>query len=608
MAQPQQRPQLDPAQAAKLFFNPGGPLDPPPPDQQNPPNPQQQNVQPPAATSAPQQTPQQDPQQAPQTPSFSQPSSGPMSRADFFQQNPHASDAFMPARPAGDFDNSNHPKLRGALASAFAGLAELGGQMNYHPGQGMQFVNRWADQNQAQRTYDANVGRYKAEAENQAYGNYQNEAEKSAQTAETQTRTNLMGQNIPLQEQAQKLHDSLLQRWQSAADESPEAFQQYAGTQLAAAPAPIRRMVAPLLGDITKLPQHPPMFKAGQGGAVEPMVYKNRTYGLTPTPGEPPEVTSSRDQFIRSQQTSEAGKVDPIIQEQLGAPPVGNPEAMKEYGKKAEAIKTRMSAAPKLIVQNAQNGPLGGNMQIPQGATGEAALANVDHATAAGVRMIGDGKADFSTFTSRMPAAAKMNLAALVHAYNPDFDQNTFTVRKGVESSFASGDYSKNVTALNTAIAHMKIFSDLADALHNGDAQLINKVGNSLAAQTGGAAPTNFAMARDAFSGEVGKAFAGANVAEGDRKQVAEAINSAESPEQLKGAAQTAAQLLNGKLESLKKTYESGLDNKPAFGGGGSQQEQLPPQAAASLKEGHETTFGNGQVWTLRNGKAERIK
>lgn len=598
---PQQNPPLDPLAAAKLFFNPGGPLDPPPPDQ----NPQQQNMQPPAATSAPQ------PQQsaAPQNPSFSQPSSGPMSRDQFFQQNPHAADAYMPARPVGDFDNSNHPKLRGALAAAFAGLAELGGQMNYHPGQGMQFVNRWADQNQAQRTYDANRGRYQAEAGNQAYGNYLGEAEKSAQTRLTGAQADITGQNLPAQEQAQKLHDSLVQRWQSAVDESPEAFQQYAGTQLAAAPTQIRRMVSPLLGDITKLPQHPPMFKAGSGGAVEPMVYRNKTYGLTPTPGEPPEVTSSRDQYIRSQQTSEAGKVDPIIQEQLGPPPVGNAEAMKEYGKKAEQIKTRMSAAPKLIVQNAQNGPLGGNVQIPQGVTGEAALANVDHATAAGVRMIGDGKADFSTFTSRMPPAAKMNLAALVHAYNPDFDQNTFTVRKGVESSFASGDYSKNVTALNTALEHMKIFSDLADALHNGDAQLINKVGNSLAAQTGGSAPTNFAMARDAFSGEVGKAFAGANVAEGDRKQVAEAINSAESPEQLKGAAQTATRLLQGKLKALRDTYEAGQQNKPAFGGeAGGQQEQLPPQAAASLKEGHETTFGNGQVWTLRNGKAERVK
>ncbi len=36
--------------------------------------------------------------------------------------------------------------------------------------------------------------------------------------------------------------------------------------------------------------------------------------------------------------------------------------------------------------------------------------------------------------------------------------------------------------------------------------------------------------------------------------------------------------------------------------------ETLPPQAASSLKEGAITTFGNGQKWTLRNGKPVRVQ
>lgn len=35
---------------------------------------------------------------------------------------------------------------------------------------------------------------------------------------------------------------------------------------------------------------------------------------------------------------------------------------------------------------------------------------------------------------------------------------------------------------------------------------------------------------------------------------------------------------------------------------------QLPPAARAQLKEGEVTTFNNGQVWTLENGKAKRVK
>jgi len=38
------------------------------------------------------------------------------------------------------------------------------------------------------------------------------------------------------------------------------------------------------------------------------------------------------------------------------------------------------------------------------------------------------------------------------------------------------------------------------------------------------------------------------------------------------------------------------------------QQEGLPQQAAAQLKEGATTTFGNGQTWTLQNGQPVRVK
>lgn len=38
------------------------------------------------------------------------------------------------------------------------------------------------------------------------------------------------------------------------------------------------------------------------------------------------------------------------------------------------------------------------------------------------------------------------------------------------------------------------------------------------------------------------------------------------------------------------------------------QQIQLPPQAKAQLKEGIQTTFQNGQVWTMKDGKAERVR
>lgn len=34
----------------------------------------------------------------------------------------------------------------------------------------------------------------------------------------------------------------------------------------------------------------------------------------------------------------------------------------------------------------------------------------------------------------------------------------------------------------------------------------------------------------------------------------------------------------------------------------------LPPAKAAELKEGENTTFGNGQVWTIKGGKPVKVK
>lgn len=56
-----------------------------------------------------------------------------------------------------------------------------------------------------------------------------------------------------------------------------------------------------------------------------------------------------------------------------------------------------------------------------------------------------------------------------------------------------------------------------------------------------------------------------------------------------------------------------GGDSAPPRAGGNpaaaaTVSDSLPPQAAASLKEGAETTFGNGQVWTKQNGAPVRVR
>jgi hypothetical protein len=226
----------------------------------------------------------------------------------------------------------------------------------------------------------------------------------------------------------------------------------------------------------------------------------------------------------------------------------------------------------------------GAPISIPAGATGEAALANLDPSTSAAVRMIGDGKADFSTFTQRTTADYRKQLAAAVTAYNPNFDQNTFKVRGAEEKGYTSGSQGQQLTAIGTARNHMQTFKDTADALDNDDFLKANQVGNYLGMQFGSDKATNFNIAKSAFAGEVGKAFAGANVGVSDRQELMDKISAASSPGQLKGYADTADELLAGKQKSLKQSYDAGVQGKPNFGGANGQTQGGGTQPSGSTK------------------------
>jgi len=183
------------------------------------PNPDQ-IVQPPAATPAasdssaapqmaanssapalPSMTPPAAPSNAPAATSTSGTATGPLSRDQFFSQNPSASSAFMPARPVNELDNVGG--VRKGLALAMAGLASFGAGINHREDP---TLGRWISEGLAQRQYDANQPRLKAEAENQAYGQYLQNEGAAANVRHTQQETNNAAQlNPAAQRKAQML-------------------------------------------------------------------------------------------------------------------------------------------------------------------------------------------------------------------------------------------------------------------------------------------------------------------------------------------------------------------------------------------------------------------
>lgn len=216
------------------------------------------------------------------------------------------------------------------------------------------------------------------------------------------------------------------------------------------------------------------------------------------------------------------------------------------------------------LVWKAKNSPT----MIAQGGFGTAGDPMVD--------MVGQGRVDLATALQRVAPGAKANFMRELNGRYPNFNQATYGVGKAEDTAFTSGSQGQQLTAIDTAREHMATFKQTAAALANGDVLAANKIGNYLEMQFGSDRTTNFQIARAAFAGEVGKAFAGANVAEGDRRELLDKINAASSPAQLAGYADTADKLLAGKQIALKRSYQAGKQGRPNFG------EPTPGQSTAS--------------------------
>ena len=124
--------------------------------------------------------------------------------------------------------------------------------------------------------------------------------------------------------------------------------------------------------------------------------------------------------------------------------------------------------------------------------------------------------------------------------------------------AFTSGTEARRVTALNTAIAHLNTMNDLAEGLQNGDARLINSAANAIAKQTGAAAPTNLAAAKQIVGAEIIKAIVANGGTGRERLEAEEKLAAANSPEQFAGVIKTYQELMTGQLDSLRTQYKGG--------------------------------------------------
>lgn len=223
----------------------------------------------------------------------------------------------------------------------------------------------------------------------------------------------------------------------------------------------------------------------------------------------------------------------------------------------------------------AQN-PFGTGLGVPgaQGKTGDEFLATLPPGVAAQIKAVG---------TYRQPAPAGrtsptgIKFMTLVNQAYPSYDASQYGAKTKARNDFTTGKNGNTVRSLNVAVQHLDQLGQLSEAMGNGDVQMVNKIGNYFATQTGKPAPSNFNAAKQIVGDEIVKAIVGAGGGVSDREEAAHNISAASSPQQLAGVIKTYQGLLSGQLSGLKQQYEksTGLNDF---------EDYLAPETKAKLQ------------------------
>lgn len=195
------------------------------------------------------------------------------------------------------------------------------------------------------------------------------------------------------------------------------------------------------------------------------------------------------------------------------------------------------------------------------GLTGEDFLTHLPKQVAAQVRAIGEGR-ESSPAARSLTTPAGRQLMDLVNTAYPGYDAKQYGVMSAAEKEFTSRKKGDTTRALNVAVDHLGTLQQVSDALENRDTRLFNQAGNFIALQTGHPAPTDFAAVKRIVADELTKAVLGSAGALGDRTAVDSALNSANSPAQLKQVIDRYKQLMGGQLNGLEQQYTASTGKK----------------------------------------------
>lgn len=186
------------------------------------------------------------------------------------------------------------------------------------------------------------------------------------------------------------------------------------------------------------------------------------------------------------------------------------------------------------------------------------------------VDFVGSTNGDLQSILSRFGrnSGAAISFVSQLRRKYPNYFQGNYKAEAAAQQAFTSGTYSQKLTAISTAREHSTVLTQLAKELDNGNVRAFNALGNAIDVEFGSDKVTNFNLAKQLYSGEIGQAISAGGGSMGERQEAADNINAANSWTALSGALRTADALLAGKQKALRNTYDLGRQGQPNFGQG----------------------------------------
>jgi hypothetical protein len=204
----------------------------------------------------------------------------------------------------------------------------------------------------------------------------------------------------------------------------------------------------------------------------------------------------------------------------------------------------------------------------PAGGVNTAYLQSLPTAQQQLVKAIAEGRTEAPNTRTKQG----QELADMVTAYAPDYDGTRFHTYSALQKDFVSGKSSQGLQALNTALGHLGVIYDNANAGSTlpGVSGVERFFGNQSA--------TNLKTAQTAVTDELGRAYKSGVVSEGERKEWQSQIDGW-TPANVKASAASLARLLDSKIASYEQTLRNGAPSGavrlPAL---------MSPQAAAAYQ------------------------